>query len=143
MKRQSGFTLIELMITVAIIGILSAVALPAYRDYVLRGKLTEAYSQLADMRIKMEQYFQDNRTYTGACTAGTVAPLPTGTRYFNYTCAIPTATTFTVTATGVAAEGTGSFVFTINESNGRATTSVPSGWATNASCWVRTKGGGC
>lgn len=142
MKKQSGFTLIELMITVAIIGILSAIALPAYRDYVTRGKLAEAYAQLADMRIKMEQYFQDNRTYTGACQAGTTAPPPAG-RYFTYDCNIPTATTFTVTATGVAAEGTSGFVFTINESNARATTSVPSGWTSNANCWVRTKSGDC
>jgi type IV pilus assembly protein PilE len=143
MKKQAGFTLIELLITVAIIGILAAVALPAYRDYVTRGKLTEAYSQLADMRVKMEQYFQDNRTYVGACAAGTTAPLPSGMRYFSYACSNLGAATFTVTATGVAAEGMGGFAFTIDQNNARATTSVPAGWTGNASCWVRAKGGAC
>jgi type IV pilus assembly protein PilE len=90
----------------------------------------------------MEQFFQDNRTYAGACTAGTVAPVPTG-RYFTYACSALTATTFTVTATGVAAEGMNGFVFTINQANTRATTGVPAGWATNTTCWVTKKGGVC
>lgn len=143
MKKHHGFTLIELLITVAIVGILAAVALPAYRDYVTRSKLTEAYSQLADMRVKLEQYFQDNRTYVGACATGTTAPLPTGTRYFAYACSNLSATTFTVTATGVTAQGTGGFTFTIDQNNAQATTGVPTGWTSNANCWVRSKDGSC
>lgn len=145
MKKQNGFTLIELMIVVAIVGILAAIAVPSYSDYVTRGKLAEASTQLATMRVKLEQYFQDNRTYVGGCVAGTVAPLPTGNdaRYFTYTCPILTASAFTVTATGIAAQGTGSFVFTIDQNNAKATTGVPTGWTSNATCWVTKKGGLC
>ena len=68
---QGGFTLIELMVVIVVIGILAGIGFPAYQDYVKRGKITEAISSLSDMSVKMEQYFQDNRTYAGACAAGT------------------------------------------------------------------------
>jgi len=142
MKRGNGFTLIELLVVVAIVGILAAIAVPQYSDYVIRGKLAEATATLSEHRVRMEQYFQDNRTYVGACVAGTVAPLPTG-RYFVYDCGVPTATTYTITATGVAAQGTAGFVFTLNQANARATTGVPAGWTASATCWVSKKSGAC
>ena len=142
MKRESGFTLVELLVVVAVVGILAAIAVPQYSDYVTRSKLAEATATLSEQRVKLEQYFQDNRTYVGACTAGTVAPPPTG-RYFTYDCGTPTTTTYTITATGVAAQGTGGFVFTLTQANARATTGVPAGWAANANCWVNNKGGTC
>lgn len=144
MRHMSGFSLIELMIVVVVVAILSAIALPSYRDYVTRGKITEATANLADMRVKLEQYFQDNRTYVGACVAGTTAPLPTGTRYFTFTCPTLTATAFTVTATGIAAQGMSGFVYTVDQANTQATTiSAPAstdGWVTSATCWVIRKG---
>lgn len=144
----------ELMIAVAVVGILSAIALPSYRDYVTRGKITEATSNLADMRVKMEQYFQDNRTYAAVspnpapCTTGSSVPNPTG-KYFDFTCPTPTATTFTVTATGKLTAGMDGFVYTVNESNVQATTitagsaAATAGWIGNAACWVIRKGGSC
>ena len=74
--RGKGFTLIELMIAVAVVGILAMVAYPAYTDYLRLGKIQEATAQLLTMRTKMEQYYQDQRTFVGACLGGTVAPLP-------------------------------------------------------------------
>lgn len=142
MKLQRGFTLIELMIVVVIIAILASIAIPSYSDYVLRGKLTEAHTELSSMRVKMEQFFQDTRDYSGACNAGTVAPTPTG-KYFDYDCPTRTASTFTIRATGKATQGTGDFVYTINQANVRATTGVPTGWTDNATCWVTKKGGVC
>ena len=137
-----GFTLIELMIVVAIVAILATVALPSYNDYILRGKLAEAHGELAAMRSKLETFFLDNRTYAGACAANTVAPLPTG-KYFTYTCPTLTATTYTVQATGTAGQQTAGFTYTVNQANARATTAVPSGWTTNATCWVTKRGGVC
>ena len=153
MKTQNGFTLIELMITVVVIAILVAVAVPSYTDYVARGKIGEATANLADMRVKMEQYFQDNRTYaagvagvTAPCTAGAgTVPLPAGTRYFTFTCALA-ATTFTITATGVAGQGMGGFVYTVNELNAQTSTitgaASTAGYVTNATCWIVRKGAG-
>jgi len=144
MRHMSGFSLIELMIVVAVVGILSAIALPAYQEYVTRGKITEATSNLADMRVKLEQYFQDNRTYVGACVAGTAAPLPTGTKYFTFTCPTLTATAFTVTATGIAGAGMGGFAYSVDQANVQSTAigapASADGWVTSATCWVTRKG---
>lgn len=144
MKKQKGFTLVELMIVVVIVGILASIGIPAYGNYVLRGKLTEASTELAAMRVKLEQYYQDNRTYVGGCAAGTVAPLPSGTKYFTYACPVLTASAFTVTATGVGTEGTGDFVYTIDQSNAKRTTDAPADWGTMpVNCWITKKGEGC
>ena len=134
MKQQKGFTLVEVMIVVVIVGILAAVALPNYTDYVTRGRIPDATSNLASMRVQMEQYYQDNRTY--ACTA-----LPTS-QYFTFTCAT-VGTTYTLTATGTGPMA--GFVYTINELNAKATTGAPAatGWTSNLTCWVTKKGGGC
>lgn len=148
MNQSRGFTLIELMIVVAIIAFLAAIALPNYTDYLRRSKLTEAHAQLADMRVKMEQWFQDNRDYRNA-GGNCGAALPTGVRYFAYACAAPTASTYTITATGLAGQGLDGISFTITESNTRATVITAgsemanNGYSSNPNCWVVRKGGQC
>ena len=142
-----GFTLIEVMVTVVVVGILAAIALPSYSEYVQRGKISEAISNLSDMRTRFEQYFLDNRAYPTSCvTSGAVAPqinLPPARKYFSVTCSFPTATTYLVTATGVAAEGMAiSFVYTIDQSNGR-TSAGPGGTYRSALCWAIRKNGDC
>lgn len=139
----NGFTLIELMIVIAIIGILSAIALPAYRDYVTRSKLSEATANLADMRVKMEQYFLDNKTYVDACKS-TSKIIVTNGKYFDFSCpSSPTATTYTIQAQGKSGTDVAGFTFTIDQDNTKKTTSVPSGWTASSSCWIRAKGGTC
>ncbi|MGB4811546.1 MAG: type IV pilin protein [Methylophilaceae bacterium] len=144
---QTGFTLIELMIVVAIIGILAAIAMPNYTAYVKRGKAAEATSTLADLKVKMEQYYQDNRTYADAAAPSTVVAPCNGTiagaKYFSYTCnSTNTATAFTITATGVAAEDMGNFSFTIDQSNAKTST-FDGTTPTSNTCWVTSKGGQC
>jgi type IV pilus assembly protein PilE len=140
MRTAKGFTLIEILVTVAIVGIITAIALPAYKDYVTRSKLVEAYSMLAGQRVKMEQYYQDLRTYLGACVAGTVAP-PIVAGNFTYACALADQS-YTITATGVAAQGTTGFTFTIDQSNIR-TSAGPAAWGASTTCWIRNKNSIC
>lgn len=136
MKAQDGFTLIELMIVVAIIGLLASVGIPMYSDHVMRGRLAEATSALSDGRVRMEQFFQDNRTYVGG-------PAPDATPSFTYAAGNLTAATYTLTATGRL--GATGFIYTLNEANARSTTGVPStAWGTTGgTCWIVKKGGGC
>lgn len=132
-KAQRGFTLIELMVVVAILGILASIAMPSYTDYVKRGKAAEATSTLADLRVKIEQYYQDNRTYVGfACNPAQ--------KYFTYSCTTQTATAYTLNAAGKASEDMGSFEFTVDQANAR--TSKFDG-TTGATCWLTKKGGSC
>jgi len=149
-----GFSLIELLIVLAIIGVLAGIAIPSYGDYVLKGKLVEAYSQLATLQQKMEQYYQDNRKYGDATTA--IANCPTAATRTN--CGIPcpgspTVTYFTYTCelsntdqgfTYTAASSELGFTYTVTETGAKRTTAVGPGWSgAGNSCWVRSKGGGC
>jgi type IV pilus assembly protein PilE len=124
--RERGFTLIELMVTVVVIAILTAVAYPSYQDYVRRGALSDATSTLSDVRVKMEQFYQDNRTYDNGGGACGVAN-PAATQHFSYACALAGPQAYTFTATGNPGLTSG-FVFTINHQNVRATTGMHASW---------------
>lgn len=145
MRIRNGFTLIELMIVVAIVAILASVAVPAYTDYVRRGKLTQALGTLASMQVKMEQYYQDNRAYyisdtQKACTANTVAPAPSIPE-FSVVCT-PQPQTYLITITGTG--GMSGFAYSLNQQGTKTTTSVPSGWTLpSTSCWAIKKDGTC
>lgn len=147
MVRTKGFTLVELMIVVAIVAILAAIAVPSYNDYITRSKLQEAQTSLSALRVNMEQYYQDNRIYTTAAGSG-VCGIPGGAvptvpnaKYFTYAC-VAADQTFSVTANGVAA--TAGFSFTLDQSNTKTTAGVGAGWtAPGANCWVLRKDGSC
>ena len=154
-RAARGFTLIELMIVVAIVAILAAVALPAYGDYLRRGLLPEAFTNLADFRVKMEQYYQDNRNYgnTGAAVCANTATnpptwntfVPNGPRNFTYTCALTGTTgtgnqSYTLTATGSTGRAVG-HVYTITQDNLQRTSTFKGATVAKA-CWV-TRGSEC
>ena len=138
--QSLGFTLIEVMIAVAIIAILASVAVPGYNSYLVRTKLTEAQSQLGDIRVKMEQFYQDNRAYGTTGTTCGVA-MPTTASYFSFACVTAnTMQTYTVTATSRAGVGLGNsaggYAFTINETNTKTTTAFKAASQSGKNCWL-------
>ncbi|MEO5686398.1 MAG: type IV pilin protein [Burkholderiaceae bacterium] len=156
-RHTAGFTLIEVMITVAIIGILTAVALPSYKNYMIRGKLVAGTNALATMRAQMEQYYQDNRTYMSVsstivtpCTQYPVVA-NASTNTFNVNCAatsdVPAAgppPSYTLRATGTGA--TAGFVYTVDQFNNMVTVAFPTSWGSVPSsngCWLMRKGDSC
>jgi len=140
-RLTRGFTLIEVMIVVAIVAILAAVALPSYRSYVRRGQLPESMTGLSDFRVKMEQFYQDNRNYgAAACADGVNSPpwasfKPVGAQHFDFACALSDAGQgYLLTATGNGALTTG-YSYSLDQNNSRVTITFD-GKAVNKSCWV-------
>ena len=144
MQKVKGFTLVELLITISIIGIVAAIAIPSYSAYLVRGKIAEATSTLSDGRIKMEQFFQDNRTYA-------LGPAPAATKYFTYatsdtptTAGTPTVLIYAIKATGTVSMA--GFVYAIDQNNIKWTVAAPAGWAAAVmptNCWILKQNGQC
>lgn len=139
-KRQTGFTLIEIMLAVVVIGILTAVALPSYNGYLMRARLTEAFTGLAGVQPKMEQHWANTRSYADFDDAA-LKLMPKDSEHFAFTLTTGTESAYLVTATGRG--GASGFVFTIDQNGNRATTAVPAGWTATATCWVDRKEGKC
>ena len=108
--KLSGFTLIELMITVAILAIVAAVAIPSYTNYVDRGKRAEARTALLDIAARQERYYSNNRQYADQLSKLRMSGTKSENGY--YTLSV------TLAASGTTASNTQTF---------RAT-ATPSGW---------------
>ncbi len=136
--KNKGFTLIELMIAVLVVGVLLSISIPQYRDYIIRSKIVEGTSTLMSLSVKLEQFYQDNRTYVGACANNSIAPIPTNLKYFNIDCE--------VTEQGYLLKATskdGDFVYQLDENENKLTLVVPEGWINVESCWIGKNNGQC
>jgi type IV pilus assembly protein PilE len=103
--KRNGFTLIELMVTVAIVAILAAIAFPSYQQYVIRGKRSAAKAAMMDLANREQQYLLANRLYadTAALTGTGYAPDSDVTQHYSWAVTVNNAATppnFTITFTG-------------------------------------------
>jgi type IV pilus assembly protein PilE len=126
LSRSRGFTLIELLAVVAIIGILSAIALPAYGKYLVRGNRAAAQAYLLALTQAQAQYFADAHTY--ATTTDALHMPPPDQVAANYKIVIDASDgpppSFTITATPTGSRQLGDSVLTIDNSGARTPSSV-------------------
>jgi type IV pilus assembly protein PilE len=135
--RQHGFTLIEVMVTVAIVAILSAVALPSYTAYIQRSRVPVALDALSAYRTRMEQRYQDVGNYANGAACAVALPAAGD---FTVTCALTNGGQgFTATATG--AGPVAGYTYTVDDQGVRATTAHPKGLP-GVNCWS-TRGKTC
>ena len=132
-QKQPGFTLIELMVTVAIVGILAGIAYPSYQSSVMKSRRADTEGVLLGLANAMERHFTESNTYLGMGTPDTGAPsiysIPTATAtYYTITISAATASSYTLSAAPTGAQS--------NDSCGTLTlthTGVKS--PTTSGCW--------
>lgn len=136
--KTKGFSLIELLVALVIIGILTAIILPTYRAYIIRSNVNDAFSGLSTYSVQMAQYYSDNGNYGTNNTCGVAMA---ATSYFTYACTLGNnGQTYTITATGNGTSViTSSYVYTIDDANNRTTTGFP-GATVPATCWLSQAG---
>lgn len=113
LKNKKGFTLIELMIVVAIIGILAAIAIPNFMNYQCKARQSEAKSNLGAIRVAQETYMAEKNTYADAI--GDIAWEAKGTTDYTYSITAGTSSAFTAQATAANFKGTDTDTWTIDQ----------------------------
>ena len=127
------------MIVLVIASVLAAIAYPSYREHLIRGALPQATGGLSLYAMRLEEYFQDRRSYRNADEACGVAPPMT--QAFNFSC-VPGdgGNSFLITATGRTGD-LAAFSFTLDHLGNQRTIALPQSWGrAPADCWVQRRG---
>jgi type IV pilus assembly protein PilE len=140
-KKTSGFTLIELMIAIVIVGVLAAIALPAYQDYIKKSRRAEAAAVLTEAAQRLEVFYSQNGRYCAASDCAAIAAvfqttIPAGgTAYYNVGASAVGTKSYTLNAVpagGMTGDECGTLTITQT-----GQTSVSGGTLGSAACWRR------
>lgn len=140
---SKGFSLIELMIALAVAAIIAAIAVPAYQDHMLRAHIPDATSTLSALAMRLEQHYQDHREY-GTTKDGCAVAMPTH-QFFTFNCVAQNGgQSFLLTASGQGKGQISEFAFTLDQNGSAKTTQLPKAWGkTPANCWVTKRNATC
>ncbi|HAT1596929.1 TPA: type IV pilin protein [Legionella pneumophila] len=133
--KQSAFTLVEVLISMVIIGILVSIAYPSYLQYILKSRRADAHATLTQDQIILERCYSQNFSYAAACGALPAFPQTTPNGYYTINISNLTATTYTLTATpvGTQTKDTECASMSINQANVK--TAVDSSANAQPECW--------
>jgi type IV pilus assembly protein PilE len=142
-RTGRGFTLIELMIVVAVIGILAAIALPSYQPYIQKARRTDAKTAVLELACREERYLSVNSTYTVSATAlgyGSAFPLgvnSSGQVYYNLNVSAATASAFTAVAVPIGNQtaDTTCYTYQIDQLGTQTNLDASSNAITGTDCW--------
>ncbi len=142
-RCAEGFSLIEVMVALAIAAIIAVFTVPSYRDHVLRSRIPEATSGLLLTGMRLEQHYQDHRSYANAARGCGIALPPAG--QFTFNCTVPAdGQSFLLSATGRGDGSMASFGYTLDHRGAQRTTALPTDWGTvPADCWIEKRQASC
>lgn len=134
-KQIRGFTFVEILIALVILGILSIIAYPSYMEYVQKSRRTDAQAILSQDQLIMERCYSQNFSYSAACVARPAFPQVTPAGYYTINISNLTATTYTLTATplGPQLKDTTCATMSVNQANVK--TAADSGATSQSECW--------
>lgn len=146
-NRARGFTLIEIMIVVVIIGVLSAFAFPAYQSYVLKSRRADAKNAVLDMASRQERYLSMNNKYSDAAADLGYSALPlavnaSGTSYYSLSVTVSAASSTApagfiakATPTGVQQKDTECYTFQVDQTGAQSNLKSDGSKSTSTACW--------
>jgi type IV pilus assembly protein PilE len=134
-----GFSMVEIVVVIAIVGLLAGIAIPSYRNYILRAHRSEAIRVITSYRQALERCYSQNFTYVnvaGNCPAAAGAAINTPNNYYNITFPLLNATQYRIVATAINTQTNDAPCATFTVDNAGAQTAATAGGAdTTPTCW--------